>query len=351
MQPVVLESIRKNKELGARGLWDRFLLCYPAASPLSLDYDQPAVPYATREAWAALLEALFDMPESGEPPNIAIRPDALAYWNEQLRPYERLGDGDYAAIRGVLKKGMSQLPRLAALLLIGDNPAARLGSLPVTVEHARRAWAIYEALIPHFLKIAGQTVGMSGVIADARKLATWITRNASKWQAEHGAATFTRSQAQQYSSVREHDKLSAALDHLLEAGWLVLAETKSNNTRARRYAVPVYSPIFATVATVATVEQSGGAAYEPDAVNGISGEEQDTATVAATVDTPAATVDQAAADQASNCSTTEANCSSNGSRPDGSDIPHREAQDVATVATVAETRGFSDNDNWEARRQ
>jgi hypothetical protein len=287
MQPVVLESIRKNKELGARGLWDRFLLCYPAASPLSLGYDQPAVPYATREAWAALLEALFDMPESSEPPNIVIRPDALEYWNEELRLYERLGDGDYAAIRGVLKKGMSQLPRLAALLLIADNPAARLGSLPVTVEHARRAWAIYEALIPHFLKIAGQTVGMSGVIADARKLAGWLAAS------QQPGSVFSRREAQRRSPLRDSGRLVEALDYLREAGWLAEPETKS---RTRRYLIPDYSPIFATLATHATDKERAGAAYDGDAKNGASqpvANECDTdATVcdsSATVEPPPAT--------------------------------------------------------------
>jgi hypothetical protein len=204
--------------------------------------------------------------------------------------------------------------------------------LPVTVEHARRAWAIYQAIIPHFMKVAGETVGVGRVIHDARALARWLADYAPTCP-NH---IFSKREAQRKSPVRDGGRLSEGLDYLVEAGWLANAEVKGSH--ARRYVVPADSPIFATVATVATNENHAGATYDGNAKN------EGSQTVAEGCDKAATNSDKAATndpppDAEPQVSQTIAECRTSVAEDCDSDMPDGNAEtpeSVASVASVAE---------------
>jgi replicative DNA helicase len=182
IQPEVLEGLISRSEFHGRGLTARFLYAIPRSLVGHRDSDPPPMPDATREAYAAGIRRLLQLPtgttvEGAPAPHIlTLSEDARQAVLEFARRLEpRLAKyGDLALITEWASKLVGAACRIAGLLHMSDSvetPAPL--EVPVSRAAVERAVRVADYLTNHALAAFGE-MGADPCLEHARHLLGWI---------------------------------------------------------------------------------------------------------------------------------------------------------------------------------
>ena len=219
VQPVIAERILSDEVLTGQGLLARTLLVWPTSTigdrpyvEADLTGDPALVQY--RRCLAALLDLkprLRDGTENElEPPILSLTLEAKKVWvsvHDALEADQKDG-GDFAGIRAWASKAPAQVLRIAGVLTVFENPAARV----VEAATVRRA----ALLVSHHLKEAARIVGTASVpieIRNAEKLLDWC--HAERVPLLHSRAALQFGP----TGIRTVEAFNTAVEVLQRTGW------------------------------------------------------------------------------------------------------------------------------------
>lgn len=217
-QPAVLDGLaRQHNKLRGKGLFGRFLFSYPVSRVGSRAQEASAVPADLRAEYngriRALIYQIWDTKAEGQLVFTPAATKVLITFKGDLEP--RLGPrGDLRTIGEWAGKLAGNCARVAALLALFDNPAAR----EVDDEYVTRAVNLARYFIRHAQKIY-ELMGRKDeddTLDLARDVLSLIKGRAEPLE------SFTRRDVQR--ALGRHagtvEEVQAAIDYLAENGWV-----------------------------------------------------------------------------------------------------------------------------------
>lgn len=258
VQPDVLRAFADRPEFRGRGLVARFWYALPPSLVGARDTEPPPVPEAVRDAYAALLTALLDLPLPAVSHRLILDARAAARFRAYVRDVEpQLGEfgrlGDMADWGGKLAGAVARLAGLLHLATFADHPTP--WDEPIDAATLDAAIRLGDYLIPHALAAAA-AMGADAGAADARYLARWLTTREEAELPEQAIWQATKGRFGQA------ERLRAALGVLTDHGYIrPLPPPPRTAGRPPRptYAVnPLFTPKIPTTPT--TPEQGASAA-------------------------------------------------------------------------------------------
>lgn len=224
IQPEVLRGLMAKDTFRGRGLLGRFLWAVPHSQLGHRKVrDVAKVPESTKSQYEKLIRRLFAMGEQiGEDGLEVIDFDPKAaemflQWRETIEPW--LGtDGEFEMMRDWGGKFAGLTARLA-----GNLHLIRFDELlePIGIESVQNAIDISKWAIPHARAAFGLLGADDGAMDDAERILVWLKEESSNQKSRREIHQKFRSRFDQ-----EPDRLTRALDVLIERGWLRPVEAK-----------------------------------------------------------------------------------------------------------------------------
>lgn len=225
IQPEVLCNLVAKETFRGRGLLGRFLWAVPLSQLGKRKVrDVPKVPEHTKSQYEKLIRRLFAMGERIGEDGLELIPfdpkaaEMFLQWRETIEPW--LGaDGEFEMMRDWGGKFAGLTARLA-----GNLHLIRFDELlePIGIESVQDAIAISKWAIPHARAAFGLLGADDGAMDDAERVLAWLKK-------ENSNQTSRREIHQQFRSRfdQEPDRLTRALDVLIDRGWLRFMELGS----------------------------------------------------------------------------------------------------------------------------